>query len=361
MQNKENKELISNHAGVTSFLLFLHKTAQTNIMKTFLKFLLVVIIFSSATLNANPIDKGLKAINIKEIKKLTIELSSSKFQGRATDTEGNKAAAKYIDSVLKTIGYNPIRQNFYNQEINKNVSNIFTRLEGKDTNSFVVIGAHYDGLGVKDGEIYHGADDNISGVAAVMTLAKMYKKIYKGNGTKPAKTIIFAFWDSEEKDLIGSNYFISNFYNPKRISLYMNFDMVGRANNGELYPEVSYAWNNNYPYLKTLCQEYLRKALPNKKRSLDITYEMRWGDGKGGSDYAGFSKYNIPYIAWMEVEMHADYHKPTDTSDKISWNKLERVIRLSFYLTTSLSLTADGIQKLLVEDKEGGNIYQENG
>ena len=114
----------------------------------------------------------------------------------------------------------------------------------------------------------------------------------------------------------------------------MNFDMVGRANNGELYPEVSYAWNNNYPYLKTLCQEYLRKALPNKKRSLDITYEMRWGDGKGGSDYAGFSKYNIPYIAWMEVEMHADYHKPTDTSDKISWNKLERVIRLSFYLTT---------------------------
>ena len=60
---------------------------------------------------------------------------------------------------------------------------------------------------------------------------------------------------------------------------------------------------------------------------------MRWGDGKGGSDYVAFSKYNIPYIAWMEVEMHADYHKPTDTSDKISWIKLVRVIILSYYLT----------------------------
>jgi hypothetical protein len=116
----------------------------------------------------------------------------------------------------------------------------------------------------------------------------------------------------------------------------MNFDMVGRANNGDLFPEVSYAWNNNYPYLKTICRKNLHKALPKKSQSLDITYEVRWGDGKGGSDYVAFSRYNIPYIAWMEVNMHPDYHKPTDTSDKISFVKLERVIRLSYYISFNL-------------------------
>lgn len=304
-------------------------------MNTTAKTLLLITIFcstlfySSATLYAGPLNRGLKAIDTGEIKKLTKELSSERFSGRATDTEGNKAAAKYIDSVLHTIGYKSIRQTFYSQKINKNVSNILTSIEGKDTNSFVVIGAHYDGLGVREGKIYYGADDNISGVAAVMTLAKMYRMCK----TKPARTIIFAFWDGEEENMLGSFYFTSNFYKPERISLYMNFDMVGRANNGEQFPEVSYAWNNNYPDLRTLCESTLRKALPRKNRSLDITYEERWGDGKGGSDYAGFSKYNIPYIAWMEVHMHKDYHKPTDTYDKISWKKLERVIRLSFYIT----------------------------
>jgi len=308
-------------------------------MRTPLKSLLLLTIlitstlYSSSSLYASPTNRGLKAININEIKKLTIELSSDKFKGRATGSEGNEAAAKYIDSVLISIGYTPTRQHFHNDSINKDLSNIFARIEGVDTNSFIIIGAHYDGLGIRNDEIYHGADDNMSGVAAVMTLARIYRNIYKENKTKPSKTIIFAFWDGEEEDMIGSFYFTSNFYKQERISLYMNFDMVGRANNGEQYPEVSFAWNNNYPYLKALCQKYLPIALPNKHKSLDVTYEMRWGDGKGGSDYAGFSKYNIPYIAWMEVEMHPDYHKPTDTSDKISWNKLERVIRLAFYIT----------------------------
>ncbi len=301
-------------------------------MKIIQKALLILAIISSSALYSSPFGKALKAINIDEIRKFTIELSSSKYQGRQTDTEGSRMAAKYIDSVLISIGYNPVRQNFYSSEIDKNVSNIITKIEGKDTNSFVVIGAHYDGLGVINGEIYHGADDNISGVAAVITLAKMYKE----SGIKPAKTIIFALWDREEVNILGSNYFTSNFYKPERISLYMNFDMVGRANNGDLFPEVSYAWNNNYPYLKTICKKSLHKALPNKRESLDITYEMRWGDGKGGSDYVAFSKYNIPYVAWMEVNMHPDYHKPTDTSDKISFVKLERVIRLSFYISFNL-------------------------
>ncbi len=298
-----------------------------------------LLIDTSKTLNTAKLKRGLNAIDINEIKTFTIELSSGKYQGRETDTEGNRAAARYIDSTLKSVGYNPVRQNFYSQRIDKNVSNILARIEGRDTNSFVIIGAHYDGLGIKEGEIYYGADDNISGVAAVMTLARMYRSIYKEGGPKPDKTVIFAFWDREEVNIMGSNYFVSNFYKPERISLYMNFDMVGRANNGEQFPEVSFAWNNNYPQLKTLCVKYLHKVLPDKSKSLDITYEVRWGDGKGGSDYAGFSRVNIPYIAWMEVKMHEDYHKPTDTSDKLSWSKLERVIRMSFFLSMHLTRT----------------------
>ncbi len=302
-------------------------------MKIFKKILLFSIVLYSGTVSANPYIKATKAINLADIKKIIIDLSADKYQGRLAGSESSKKAAQYLDSLLIQSGYAPVRDNFFCPELGRNLSNITVQLKGKDTNSFVVIGAHYDGLGVKKGEIYHGADDNMSGVAAVMTIAKMYKRC----GKKPEKTIIFAFWDGEEEDFLGSIHYMSNFYKPERVALYMNFDMVGRANNGDIFPEVSYAWNNNFPYLKTLCSESLNKALPDKNRSLDITYEMRWGDGKGGSDYVAFSKYNIPYIAWMEVEMHPDYHKPTDTSDKISWVKLERVINFSFYITALMS------------------------
>ena len=147
--------------------------------------------FNTGSLVANSHDKALRAIHLNEIKKLTIELSSDKFEGRATDTYGNRQAARYIDSVLIKIGYTPIRQNFYNNEISKNISNIITRIEGKDTNAFIIIGAHYDHLGIKEGEVYHGADDNMSGVAAVMTLARIYRNIYKEKQDKTGQDYNF--------------------------------------------------------------------------------------------------------------------------------------------------------------------------
>lgn len=242
----------------------------------FIAFITINIIFAPINSFADGHRKFFKSVDQNEIKTLVTELSANKYQGRFPGSPGHELAANYLDSLLRSFGFKPKRQSFYDSGINSNLSNILVQIDGKDTNSYIVIGAHYDALGVKNGLIFPGADDNLSGVAAVVTLAKMYLL----SGKKPAKTVIFALWDGEEEDFIGSLFFTSNFYNPQRIKLYMNFDMVGRANNGDIYPEISFAWNNNFPNLKKMCESSIQNAFPKKGNGLDITYDMRWGDGK---------------------------------------------------------------------------------
>lgn len=292
---------------------------------------LALFIFLFSCSSEDPVQKGASALDMSEVMEWITTLSSDKYEGRETGTAGGIAAAAYLDSVIIQMGYNPVRENFHCEIAGKDVSNIHVKIEGADTNNIIIVGAHYDGLGIREGEIYNGADDNMSGVSAVLSLAKMQS----ARGVKPSATIIFTLWDCEERKITGSRYFVSNFYKPQRISLYMNFDMVGRTRQGDEFPEVCFAWNNNFPQLRTICEQSYLLAAKNDDKWLDIVYEERTGDGKGGSDYAPFSALNTPFIAWMETELHSDYHKPTDTADKISPLKLKRVILLSYYILTN--------------------------
>lgn len=208
----------------------------------------------------------------------------------------------------------------------KYITNVIASVKGRDTSKIVVVGAHYDHLGYRKGVgIHYGADDNASGIVALLSLAKMIK----ASGTVPEHTILFCAWDAEEKGLLGSKYFVQRWYANRSgadsICRYMNFDMVGRTADPS-NPAVTYAWNDNYPFLKVECEN----ALNDIVQPFNVIYDRRLGDGKGGSDYAPFSAHNIPYVAWMEDIMHEDYHKPTDTPDKIHWIKLRKTVLLAY-------------------------------
>jgi len=167
-------------------------------------------------------------------------------------------------------------------------------------------------------------------------------KMMKASGVVPQYTLLFCAWDGEEKGLLGSKYFVNTWPSDlivpecgaslkESVVCYMNFDMVGRTITPE-NPGVTFAWNNNYPYLLDIC----KKAQESISKPFQVLLDERRGDGKGGSDYAPFSAQDIPFIAWMEDFMHEDYHKPTDTPDKLHWEKLRKTTLLAYLILFDL-------------------------
>ncbi len=261
---------------------------------------------------------------------------------------------KFIVKEFKKAGYEPILQPFSREELVAAIGeprkgkkpyplqecNVVAKLEGKVPGKYIVVGAHYDHLGYIEGVgIHPGADDNASGIVALLSLAKMFKAA----NIVPEYTILFCAWDGEEKGLLGSKFFVNSWPSDQLVAEcdkslkesvvhYMNFDMVGRTITPE-NPGVMFAWNNNYPYLLEICKE--------GQKSIDLPFQVlldeRRGDGKGGSDYAPFSALDIPFIAWMEDFMHVDYHKPTDVPAKLHWEKLRKTTQLAFAILFELA------------------------
>ena len=108
------------------------------------------------------------------------------------------------------------------------MDNVLAYIPGKRSDEYVIVGAHFDHLGVDetlaDDKIYNGADDNASGVSAVLQIARAFAL----SGEKPLRNVIFAFWDGEEKGLLGSKHFVQHCPFLKQIKGYLNFDMIGR-------------------------------------------------------------------------------------------------------------------------------------
>lgn len=261
-------------------------------------------------------------------KKIVYDLADERFNGREAGTKWSRMAAKYIISEFERIGYDVSVQDISDKEFEsypQKMENILATLPGEESGKYVIVGAHYDHLGCTEAGIHYGADDNASGIATILTLAKMVK----ASGITPKYTLVFCAWDGEEKGLLGSKYFVKNWYENREagdsICHYMNFDMMGRTVDDAL-PTVTFAWNDNFHYLFEMCQE-AQELIPAPFR---VLYDRRLGDGKGGSDYAPFSARNIPFIAWMEDELHEDYHKPTDTPDKIHWEKHKKSTLLAY-------------------------------
>jgi len=203
------------------------------------------------------------------------------------------------------------------------VRNVVAMIEGEIADEFVAVGAHMDHMGMEPGVIWNGADDNASGTVGVLMIAKAIA----ATGVKPKRTIIFCAWTGEEKGLIGSAYF-AKYPVAGKISdykFYLNFDMIARDIETDTKKNMAgMQFTSTYPKIESWTKANIEKYSIN----LDVNYR---GSEKptGGSDFASFASYQVPVVGWMAA-MHPDYHKPTDSVEKINWEKMQNIIRLGF-------------------------------
>lgn len=246
---------------------------------------------------------------IKDVK----TLSSDAYEGRKTGTKGAEMARNFIGKRFKELGLKSFPLlNSYNQSftfagiddpkiVGKNVIGYIPGYSEK----IIVISAHYDHLGVINGKIFNGADDNASGVAGLLKIAEHYSR------SKPNYTLIFAAFDAEEFGRKGSYYFINNLpVDIKRIKLNLNLDMISHNDKGELYASGTY----KYPQLKN----YIVTTNPDIKILFGHDNpKLGIDDWTNQSDQSAFNSKNIPFI-YFGIEDHKDYHKATDTFENIN-------------------------------------------
>ena len=263
-------------------------------------------------------------------------LADSKLKGREAGTKEGEKAMKFIAKEFKKAGYNPILQPFSREELVSVIGeprkgkkpyplqecNVVARLEGKVPGKYIIVGAHYDHLGYIEGVGVHpGADDNASGIVALLSLAKMFKAA----NTVPEYTILFCAWDGEEKGLLGSKYFVKSWPSDlivpecdaslkESVVHYMNFDMVGRGADDNPW-NLSYLYSANNPVFG----EWLQDDTENYNLRLITCYKAS-KNLIGSSDTSPFARKGIP-IVWYHTEGHPDYHLPSDTADKIDYEK----------------------------------------
>jgi Zn-dependent M28 family amino/carboxypeptidase len=197
--------------------------------------------------------------------------------------------------------------------------NVIGIIHGKDTTKSIVIGAHYDHLGMRNGLTFNGADDNASGVAGLLSLAKKWAT----SGEKPPCNLIFCAWTAEEKGQLGSKYFVRHTgAKPGKVLICFNMDMISRS-----APEDTTGRQISIGTLPV--SENLRQMANeiNKRFARPFEFELWDVTGHTGSDYRFFSEAGIPVMTFFSG-YNSDYHTPGDTSDKIDIQKMNDILIL---------------------------------
>lgn len=230
-------------------------------------------------------------------------------------------------------------------------NNVLAYIEGTDLkNELIVVSAHYDHIGEHDGEVFNGADDDGSGTVAIMEMAEAFM-IAKNEGKGPRRSILILNVSGEEKGLLGSKYYSDNPVYPLENTIAnLNIDMIGRL-------DKKHADNENYVYIigSTMLSNDLHQI--NEKANetytnIELDYEYNTKDDPNRyyyrSDHYNFAKNNIPVIFYFNG-VHEDYHKATDTVDKIIFSKMEKITRLVFFTAWELANRNERIQLNSVE------------
>ncbi|WP_309646515.1 M20/M25/M40 family metallo-hydrolase [Phenylobacterium sp.] len=246
---------------------------------------------------------GEKALQDVEI------LSTDAMAGRAAGSPGSALARAHILKRFSEIGLKPAYGGFeqpfaitLGTEARRG-TNLVGQIAGTGASDKVlVITAHYDHLGVRKGEIYNGADDNASGVAALLAAAESFAK------SPPKHTVIFAAVDAEELGHRGSGAFVAAPPVPlARIALNLNLDMLSKNAKGELYASGTY----HFPWLKPRLAALAGQVPVTLKQGHDGPPWRGDDDWTLLSDHAAFHKAGVPWV-YLGVEDHPEYHRPTD-------------------------------------------------
>jgi len=236
--------------------------------------------------------------------------------------------------------------------------NVLGFLEGTDKkDEIVVITAHYDHIGVVDGQINNGADDDGSGTSSLLEIAEAFVKA-KEAGNGPRRSMLFMTVTGEEKGLLGSEYYSNNPVFPLENTVVdLNIDMIGRVD-PEHEDKPNYVYLVGSDRLSTELHDISEKVNETFTQfDLDYTYNDENHPDRiyYRSDHWNFAKNNIPIIFYFNGT-HADYHKPTDTIEKIEFDLMTKRAQLVFHTAWVLAnrdqrIVADKIQDTTVETK----------
>ena len=313
-------------------------------------FLLSILVLTVSCNSAqNTVSKKMAAedyantINAENLKTDLYTFAGDQMEGRMTGENGNNMAAEYLRNFYIDAGvespieennyYQPIPASYFNGGSNGNPSqNVLAFIKGSEKpDEIIVLSAHYDHVGIENGEVYNGADDDGSGTVALIEIAKAFQKAKKqGNG--PKRSILFLHVTGEEIGLYGSRYYTENPLFPlSNTVVNLNVDMIGRIGSEK-------EGNDNYVYLigsDKLSQELHDVSEAVNKRYTNLELDYTYNDDNDPnrfyyrSDHYNFAKKNIPVIFYFNGT-HKDYHKHTDTPDKIEYELLAKRSRLIF-------------------------------
>ena len=280
-------------------------------------------------------------ITADELEEFVYELSSSENNGRKTGSFGHNRTCKFIKDYYQEQGIaSPLGRDNYYQHIPKSFlsdnldssQNVVAFIEGSEfPEEVLVISAHSDHLGIEDDLIHPGADDNGSGTSAILEIAEAFKMAQQ-QGLGPKRSLLFLHLTGEEEGLYGSRYYIEHpIFSLQNTIVNLNIDMIGRVD--ELHKN-----NPNYIYLigsDRISTElhFISEAANKEFTNLDLDYKYNAENDPNRyyfrSDHYNFAQNGIPVIFYFNGE-HEDYHKPTDTPDKINYPLLEKRTKLIF-------------------------------
>lgn len=292
------------------------------------------------------------SITVDELKTHLYIVANDSMEGRETGSIGQKRAGKYLISQYQKdkISFPKGAQNYYqhipsaflNAKKNENLpdsENIWAYIEGSEKpEEVVVISAHYDHVGIKKNAVFNGADDDGSGTVALLEIAQAFQ-LAKKDGHGPKRSILFLHVTGEEHGLHGSRYYSENPLFPiKNTVSDVNIDMIGRR-------DEAHANTNNYVYLigaDRLSSELdeICKTVNEKYVHLDLDFKYNAANDPNNfyrrSDHYNFAALGIPSV-FIFNGTHADYHRKTDTPDKIEYDALAKRAQLAFYIVWELA------------------------
>ncbi|KIA98638.1 MULTISPECIES: M28 family metallopeptidase [unclassified Flavobacterium] len=301
--------------------------------------------------NSDP-TKYMNTITAKDLKKHLYIVASDEMEGRETGSEGQKKAGVYLinqykkDKVSFPKGaadyYQPVPASYLNAKRNQNLpdsENIWAYIEGSEKpDEVLVISAHYDHVGVKDGEVYNGADDDGSGTVALLEMAQAFAKAKK-EGHGPKRSILFLHVTGEEHGLHGSRFYSENPLFPLANTIAdINIDMIGRR-------DVEHAKSNNYVYVigaDRLSSDLHNIVVAQNEKYAKLDLDFKFNDPKDPnhfyerSDHYNFAKHGIPSVFFFNG-VHEDYHQKGDEPEKIEYDALTKRTQLAFVIAWDLA------------------------
>ena len=229
-------------------------------------------------------------------------------------------------------------------------TNVIGILPGTDLkDEYVVISAHYDHLGKRDTTIYYGADDDGSGTVGVLEIAEAFAKA-KAAGKGPRRSIVFLANSGEEEGLWGSEYFTNHPTIPlDKTTVNLNIDMIGRTDSSRKHGD-----STNYVYVvgdDKLSSDLRTISEAQNKKYLNMELDYKFNDPNDPeqiyyrSDHYNFARKGVPIIFYYDGMLGADYHKPTDTPDKINYPLLAKRAQLVFYTAWDMANRNDMLKR----------------